>query len=99
MTANAMVYGDINQITAAWAASEALQHAEPILCLSKFGMTKPIPRNKANVVKFRRAVPFAAATAALTEGVTPASQKFSYDTVTFTLRQYGRPIEITELAE
>lgn len=97
MTANAMVYGDINQRTAAYAAAEALAHAEPILCLSKFGMTKAIPKNKANVIKFRRAVPFTAATAPLTEGVTPASQKFNYEDVTFTLRQYGRPIEITDV--
>ena len=35
---------------------EMLAH-EPIMCLSKFGMTKPMPKNKANVIKFRRPVP------------------------------------------
>ena len=32
---------------------KCLAHAEPIMCLGKFGMTKPMPKNKANVVKFQ----------------------------------------------
>jgi N4-gp56 family major capsid protein len=40
-------FGDISQRTAAWAATEMLAHAEPILVLSKMGMTKPMPKNKA----------------------------------------------------
>lgn len=89
-------YGDINQRTAAWAASEMLAHAEPALVLSKMGMTKPMPKNKAETVKFRRPIPFDAATAPVVEGVTPTAQKVQYEDVSVTLKQYGRPIEITD---
>lgn len=89
-------YGDINQRTAAWAATEMLAHAEPALVLSKMGMTKPMPKNKAETVKFRRPIPFAAVTDPVVEGVTPSPQKMQYEDVTATLKQYGRPIEITD---
>ena len=89
-------YGDINQRTAAWAATEMLAHAEPVLVLSKMGMTKPMPKNKAETVKFRRPIPFAAVTDPVVEGVTPSPQKMQYEDVTATLKQYGRPIEITD---
>ena len=90
-------YGDINQRTAAWAASEMLKHAEPVLVLQKFGATKEMPKNKADTVKFRRPIPFSAATTPLVEGVTPTSQKMAYEDVTASLKQYGRPIEITDV--
>lgn len=89
-------YGDINQRTAAWAATEMLAHAEPVLILSKMGLTKPMPKNKAEAVKFRRPIPFGVVTDPVVEGVTPTAQKVVYEDVTATLRQYGRPIEITD---
>lgn len=90
-------YGDINQRTAAWAATEMLRHAEPVIVLQKFGMTKEMPKNKADTVKFRRPIPFTAATTPLVEGVTPTAQKMAYEDVTAVLKQYGRPIEITDV--
>jgi|ETNvirnome_2_300_1030623.scaffolds.fasta_scaffold05383_4 N4-gp56 family major capsid protein len=90
-------YGIISQRTAAWAATVMLRHAEPVLVLQKFGTPKEMPRNKANVVKFRRPIPFSAATTPLTEGVTPTAQRMQYEDVTATLKQYGRPIEITDV--
>lgn len=89
-------YGDIGQRTAAYAATEMLAHVEPVLILSKMGMTKPMPKNKAEAVKFRRPIPFAAAVEPVLEGVTPTPQKLQYEDVTATLKQYGRPIEITD---
>ena len=50
-------YGDISQRTAAWAATEMLEHARPIIVLSDYGQSKPMPKNKAEQVKFRRPVP------------------------------------------
>jgi N4-gp56 family major capsid protein len=96
ITHGTTLYGDINQRTAAWASDEMLAHAEPILILSKMGMTKPMPKNKAETVKFRRAIPFDAVTEPVVEGVTPTPQKIAYEDVTATLKQYGRPIEITD---
>jgi len=92
-------YGQINQRTAAWAATEMLRHAEPILVLQKFGMTKEMPKNKAEQVKFRRPIPFSAATTPLVEGVTPSAQKMDYEDVSATLKQWGRPIEITDAVQ
>jgi len=90
-------YAGLSQRTTAYAAKEMLAHAEPILCLAKFGMTKPMPKNKANVIKFRRPVPLAVATTPLTEGTTPTSQALSYEDVTVTLSQFGNVVEITDV--
>lgn len=89
-------YSDIGQRTSQWAAVEMLAYAEPVLVLSKFGLTKPVPKNKAQTIAFRRPDVFSAATTALQEGVTPTAQKMSYTDVTATLRQYGKPIIITD---
>ncbi|WP_043530469.1 N4-gp56 family major capsid protein [Litchfieldella xinjiangensis] len=89
-------YGDISQRTAAWAASEMLTHAEPILVLSKFGQSKPLPKNKSDTVKFRRPVPFPVVTASLTEGVTPNAQQMQYEDVTVQIKQWGAVVEITD---
>lgn len=89
-------YGDINQRTAAYAAADMLRHAEPYLVLSRMGLTKPMPRNKAETMKFRRAVPLAVATTPVVEGVTPTAQKISFVDISVTLKQYGLPIEITD---
>ena len=90
-------YSGLSQRTNAYAAKEMLAHAEPILCLSKFGMTKPMPKNKANVVKFRRPVPLAVATTPLTEGTPPTAKALSYEDVTVTLAQFGDIVEITDV--
>jgi len=89
-------YGQISQRTAAWAASEMLAHAEPIIVLGKFGQTKPIPKNVAEGVKFRRPVPFAISTVPLIEGVTPVEQQMSYEDVSCTLLQFGEVCVITD---
>jgi N4-gp56 family major capsid protein len=89
-------YGDINQRTAAYAVADMLRHSEPWLILSKMGMTRPVPKNKAETMKFRRAIPLAPATTPVVEGVTPTAQRVQYEDVAVTLKQYGRPIEITD---
>ncbi len=89
-------YAGLSQRTNAWAAATMLSHAEPILVLSKFGQSKPLPKNKADTVKFRRPNPFAISTVPLTEGVTPTSQAMAYTDVTVSLAQYGAAIEITD---
>lgn len=88
----------ISQRTQAWVAREMLSHAEPVLVLSKFGVSKPIPMNRAKTATFRRPVPFAVdATAQLvTEGVTPTAATMQYEDVSVTLNQYARLVEITD---
>jgi N4-gp56 family major capsid protein len=91
------LYGSgVSQRTAAWAATEALAHAEPIAVLSKFAQIKAIPKNTAEGVAFRRPKPFDAATTPLTEGVTPTTQALEYEKVSATLDQYGAATEITD---
>lgn len=90
-------YTSLSQRTQAWAATEHLAHAEPVECLAKFGMTKPVPRNKASKVKFRRPVPLPTATTPLVEGSPPASLPMQYEDVEVTLSQYGSVVEITDV--
>lgn len=89
-------YGDISQRTAVYAAVVMLAHAEPIIVLARYGQPKPMPRNKANKVKFRRPIPYTVSTTTLEEGVTPASQEMRYEDVEATLSQYGAVIEISD---
>lgn len=89
-------YGSISQRTAAWAATEMLAHAMPIELLGGMGQQKPIPKNTADNAKFRRPVPFPAAVAPLTEGVTPPSRAMQYQDVAVQLQQYGDIVEITD---
>jgi N4-gp56 family major capsid protein len=95
MASNINTYGDINQRTAAYVATEMLSHAEPVLVLQKFGMSKPMPMNKAEKIVWRRPVPFPAATTPLKEGVTPPSRKMQYEDVEATMQEWGSLVEIT----
>lgn len=89
-------YGDISQRTAAYAEKTMLEHAEPILVLEKFAQTKPLPKNTADNVKFRRPIPYSVSTTQLVEGVTPVPKQMQYEDVSVTLGQYGDVIEITD---
>ncbi len=90
------VFGDISPRTAAWAATEMLSHAGPVSVLSKFGLTKPLPRNKADTIKFRRPTPFSAVTVPLAEGVTPTPGSMAYEDVTVIPLQWGDLFSITD---
>lgn len=89
-------YGDISQRTAVHAAREMLRNAGFVAVLSKFGQTKPIPRNTAETVKFRRVIQFDPALVPLAEGVTPTPHKISYEDVEVTLKQWGDIVEISD---
>jgi N4-gp56 family major capsid protein len=91
------VYGDITPRTAAFAAAKMLERALPSMCMSRFGQQQPIPKNKTNVVKFRRYNGFAPSTTALVEGVTPAADLINATDVTATLAQYGRRVQISDV--
>lgn len=88
----------INQRTNTYAQVEMLAWAQAVVVLSKFGMSTPIPKNKADNAKWRRIVPFSAATTPLVEGVTPTAQQFQYEDVSATLNQYGVLVEFTDWA-
>ena len=89
-------YGDIGNEIAGWYSKRLLRHAQPQIVLENFGLTKTLPKNNTDTIQFRRPRPFSAATIPLTEGVTPGGSKFSYDSVTVIIQQYGDYSEITE---
>ena len=75
-------YGDISQRTAYHAVADMLENISPVCVLTKFGQSRPIPKNKSEAVKFRRADVYAAATVPLSEGVTPtAHQRISVQSI------------------
>jgi len=85
--------------TNVYAERQMLKHQAPVVILDKFGMTKPMPRNKTQTIKFRRPKVFTAATTPLVEGVTPTATQFSYEDVSVSLKQYGQIVEITDVIE
>ena len=90
-------YSGLSQRTQYYAEAKMLSHAEPIAVLSKYGLTKPMPKNKAESVKFRRPIPFPSVhDAPLQEGVTPTARALTYEDVSATLTQYGDLVQITD---
>lgn len=92
----ATTYSDIGQRTTVWAEGKMLEHAEPILVLDKFGDSKPLPKNKADTITFRRPVPYTVSTTQLVEGVTPAAKSIAYVDVSVQMGQYGDLFEISD---
>ncbi|WP_022727228.1 N4-gp56 family major capsid protein [Fodinicurvata sediminis] len=85
--------------TNVYAERQMLRHAAPVTVLDKFGLTKPMPKNKTQTIKFRRPKVFTAATTPLVEGVTPSATQFAYEDVTASLKQYGQVVEVTDVIE
>src|SRR5262245_33252607 len=94
-------YGDggISPRTNVYAERQMLRYAKPVMVLEKLGLTKPMPKNKTDTIKFRRPKVFTAATTPLLEGVTPTETQFSYEDVSATLKQYGQVVVITDKIE
>lgn len=96
MGPNITTYGDIDQRTAAYAAAKMLRTAEPVIVLGKLGQSQPVPKNRADTVKFRRPKIFGAQTVPLTEGVTPTAQRYGYEDVSCQVKEYGGFFELTQ---
>lgn len=89
----------VSQRTNVYAERQMLRHAGPVMVLEKFGLTKPMPKNKGLTIKFRRPKVFTAATTPLVEGVTPSTTQFQYEDVETSLKQYGQLVEVTDVIE
>lgn len=85
--------------TNVYAERQMLRHAAPVMVLDKFGMVRPMPKNKTQTIKFRRPKVFTAATTPLVEGVTPTATQFQYEDVEATIKQYGQVVEISDVIE
>ncbi len=89
-------YAGISQRTTAYAEVVMLRNTEPVIILGKLGQSKPVPKNKSETVKFRRARILPPALVPLAEGVTPTPGSFGYDDVQVTLKQWGDLLVITD---
>jgi N4-gp56 family major capsid protein len=90
-------YGDISPRVGIYAVANFLAHAEPVLVLEKFAKVEALPKNKGQVLKWRRFVPFEVNTTALVEGVTPAPNMLQYEDVTSIISQYGGWVSFTDV--
>lgn len=97
MSFSGMQYGDISPRIGIYAVAKMLAYADSQLVLEKFAMVTPLPKNKGLTIKWRRPVPFAVNTNALTEGVTPTPQILEYEDVTATIAQYGQWVSLTDV--
>lgn len=76
-----------------------LERAQPADVHGRFGQVRPVPKNGGNQAKFRRYSQLAAATTALTEGVTPAGSSLSVTDITATLAQYGDFVTLSDMIQ
>lgn len=89
-------YAGVSQRTNVYAASVFLEHAEPVEVFAKFGETKPMPKNKAETIKFRRSIPFPKLTVELAEGVTPTARQMQFEDVSATMQEWGDVVECSD---
>lgn len=92
-------YGDISPRVGIYAVANFLEHAKPVEVLAKFAKNEPLPKNKGQLVVFRRFVPFEINTTALVEGVTPAPNMLQYEDVSVVVSQYGAWVNFTDVIE
>lgn len=104
------MFGDISPRVGIHAVEQMLAHAEPILVLQKFAQVRAVPKNKGELVRFRRPNPWNAVIVgggssanltnynapAMAEGVTPAPTPFTYTDVEVRLNEYGQWVQITD---
>jgi N4-gp56 family major capsid protein len=74
-----------------------LRRAQPNDIHGRFGQKRPISMRSGNQIKFRRYSQLAAATTALTEGVTPAGSSLAVTDLTSTLAQYGDFVTLSDM--
>lgn len=92
----ATTYASVSQRTNVYAEVKMLEYAEPILVLEKFADVKPLPKNKAESISFRRPIPFNVEPSELVEGVTPPATQMAYEDVEVRMGQYGSVVEISD---
>jgi len=76
-----------------------VQNMKPRLVHQSYGQKRQVPRNGGKTVNFRKFSPFAAATAPLTEGVTPDGQDLEITSITADLDQYGEYVMGSDLLD
>jgi N4-gp56 family major capsid protein len=93
------LYTEISPRTNVYAAREMLKRAGVVQILKYTATPKEMPKNKGQVMKFRRFNNLSAITTPLVEGVTPSPTPFTVTDVTATLSQYGQIVQFTDHIE
>jgi N4-gp56 family major capsid protein len=89
---------------------ELIEHAEPIMAVSKFGKTRPLPQKRTDTILFSRRLPIGYDSTTgginitptsyqMSEGQTPTPITISYQDVTKSLSKYGVLYKTTEKTE
>lgn len=99
MNFSGLHYGDIPARIGVHIHAKFLANGFPMLFLDKYAQSIPVPKNKGQVIKFRRMVPWEISTEQLVEGVTPAPQGLQFEDVTSALAHYGAWIPFTDVLE
>lgn len=94
---NLTTYGHISPRTAGKAAKRLLERGQALMVTERFGYSDPQPMNATRTRKWRRYNSLSPAVAPLSEGITPAGQKLSYNDVTANLEQYGDFVRISDV--
>lgn len=87
---------NLSNVQQAYIDANYLKHAEPIEVVAKMGMTRTLPANRDDKVKYKRPTPFPAATTPLAEGVAPSPRAMAYEVVDVTIQQYGDVVGLTD---
>lgn len=89
---------------------ELIEHAEPIMAVSKFGKTKQLPQNKTDTILFSRVLPLGYSSTTggisitptsyrLSEGANPTPSTIQYQDVSVSLAKYGVYYKTSEKTE
>ena len=97
MSFSGVNYADLGVRIGVFAVAAFLAHAQPSLILEKYATTVTVPKNKGQVIKWRRLVPFAASMEQLVEGITPSPTGVVYEDVQSQLAQFGAWIPFTDV--
>lgn len=97
MSFSGIQYADMGARIGAFAAAQFLVHVQVDLILDRFAQVQSIPKNRSQVIKWRRLVPFDAAMDILVEGITPSPTGVRYEDVQGQVSQYGAWIPFTDV--
>lgn len=97
MSFGVSTFGDISPRVGIYAVANFLQHAVPVMVLEKFARMEVLPKNKGQLLRFRRFVPFDVNTTALVEGVTPSPNMLQYEDVSAIVSEYGGWVSFTDV--
>ena len=82
-------YGDISDMTAAFASKKMLERGMPYMVFERFCESFALPAHSTKNMKLRRFNALDSTPNVLTEGVTPAGKKLTATDITGNLYQYG----------